>query len=58
MEEDCVKFVYHYEKCQPNLEGPFVIKEAYLRNAYKLVNVDEDELGHLWNGLYLKKIYP
>ena len=45
-------------KFQPNWEGPFVIKEAYPRNAYKLVNVDGDELGHLWNGLYLKRFYP
>ena len=33
-------------KFQPNWEGPFVIKEAYLGNAYKLVNAEEDELGH------------
>ena len=41
-------------KFQPNWEGPFVIKEAYPRNAYKLINADGDELGHPWNGLYLK----
>ena len=41
-----------------NWEGLFVIKEAYPRNAYKLVNVDGDELGHPWNSLYLKKFYP
>ena len=45
-------------KFQPNWEGPFVVKEAYLGNAYKLVNADGDELGHPWNGLYLKRFYP
>ena len=45
-------------KFQPNWEGPFVVKEAYPGNAYKLVNADGDELGHPWNGLYLKKFYP
>ena len=45
-------------KFQPNWEGPFVVKEAYSGNAYKLVNADGDELGHPWNGLYLKRFYP
>ena len=45
-------------KFQPNWEGPFVVKEAYPGNAYKLVNADGDELGHPWNGLYLKRFYP
>ena len=45
-------------KFQPNWEGPFVVKEAYPGNAYKLVNADGDEVGHPWNGLYLKKFYP
>ena len=45
-------------KFQPNWEGPFVVKEAYLGNAYKLVNADREELGHPWNGLYLKRFYP
>ena len=45
-------------KFQPNWEGSFVVKEAYPGNAYKLVNADGDELGHPWNGLYLKKFYP
>ena len=45
-------------KFQPNWEGPFIVKEVYPRNAYKLVNADGDELGHPWNGLYLKKFYP
>ena len=45
-------------KFQPNWEGPFVVKEAYPENAYKLVNADGDELGHPWNGLYLKRFYP
>ena len=45
-------------KFQPNWEGPFVIKEAYLGNEYKLVNVDGDKLSHLYNGLYLKRFYP
>ena len=30
-------------KFQLNWEGPFVVKEAYPRNAYKLVNADGDE---------------
>ena len=33
-------------KFQPNWEGPFVVKEVYLGNAYKLVNTDGDEVGH------------
>ena len=33
-------------KFQPNWEGPFVIKEAYPENAYKLVNANRDKLGH------------
>ena len=33
-------------KFQPTWEGPFVIKEAYLGNSYKLVNANRDELGH------------
>ena len=45
-------------KFQPNWEGPFVVKEAYPGNAYKLVNPDGDELGYPWNGLYLKRFYP
>ena len=45
-------------KFQPNWEGPFVVKEVYPENAYKLVNTDGDELGHPWNGLYLKRFYP
>ena len=45
-------------KFQPNWKGPFVIKEVYPRNAYKLVDADGDELGHPWNGLYLKRFYP
>ena len=45
-------------KFQPNWEGPFVVKEAYPENAYKLINADGDELGHPWNGLYLKRFYP
>ena len=44
-------------KFQPNWEGPFVIKEVYPGNAYKLINVNGDELGHPWNGLYLKRFY-
>ena len=34
-------------KFQSNLEGPFVVKEAYPRNTYQLVNADGDELSHL-----------
>ena len=45
-------------KFQPNWEGPFVVKEAYPGNAYKLINTDGDELSHPWNVLYLKKFYP
>ena len=45
-------------KFQPIWEGPFVVKEAYPGNAYKLTNADGDELGHPWNGLYLKRFYP
>ena len=45
-------------KFQPNWEGPFVVKEVYPKNAYKLVNADGDELGHPWNDLYLKRFYP
>ena len=33
-------------KFQPKWDGPFVVREAYPRNAYKLVNADGDELGH------------
>ena len=45
-------------KFQPNWECPFVFKEVYLGNAYKLVNANRGELGHSWNGLYLKRFYP
>ena len=45
-------------KFQPNWEGPFVVKEVYPENTYKLVNTNQDELGHPWNGLYLKRFYP
>ena len=45
-------------KFQPNWESPFVVKEVYPINAYKLVNTDGDELSHSWNGLYLKRFYP
>ena len=45
-------------KFQPNWEGSFLVKEAYLSNAYKLVNTDGDELSHPWNSLYLKRFYP
>ena len=37
-------------KFQPNWEGPFVVKEAYPGNAYKLINSDE------WP--VLKKVLP
>ena len=33
-------------KFQPNWEGPFIVKEAYYGNVYKLINVDGDELSH------------
>ncbi|MQL99922.1 hypothetical protein Taro_032652, partial [Colocasia esculenta] len=45
-------------KLSANWEGPYVIKEVYPRNAYRLVNVEGEELSHPWNGLYLKRFYP
>ncbi|MQM07705.1 hypothetical protein Taro_040546 [Colocasia esculenta] len=45
-------------KLQVNWEGPYIVKEVYPRNAYKLVNADGEELSHQWNGLYLKRFYP
>ena len=33
-------------KFQPNWEGPFVVKEAYLENAYHLINAKGEELIH------------
>ena len=41
-----VKLCGPASKFQPKWEGSFVVKEAYLGNAYKLVNVDGDKLGH------------
>jgi len=45
-------------KLSENWEGPYVVKEAYAGNAYQLVDADGVELGHPWNGVYLKKFFP
>ncbi|MQL85079.1 hypothetical protein Taro_017590 [Colocasia esculenta] len=45
-------------KLQPNWEGPYVVREVYPGNAYRLTNVEGIELSHPWNGLYLKRFYP
>ena len=45
-------------KLQENWEGPFVVKEVYSGNAYRLVDAEGVELTHPWNAVYLKKFYP
>ena len=45
-------------KLQPNWEGPYVVREVYPGNAYRLINAEGVELSHPWNGLYLKRFYP
>lgn len=42
-------------KLRPNWEGPYVIKEVYPGNAYKLVNSEGEELPNPWNAMYLRK---
>ncbi|XXG85808.1 hypothetical protein AAC387_Pa11g0826 [Persea americana] len=41
-------------KLRPNWEGPYVVKEVYSGNAYKLVNAEGEELPDPWNAMYLK----
>jgi len=53
-----VKIAGPRSELQPNWDGPFVVKETYPGNAYKLVDAEGIELQHPWNGLYLKKFYP
>ena len=42
-------------KFQPNWEGPYVIKEVYPGNAYRLVNAEGEDLLDPWNAMYLKR---
>ena len=42
-------------KLRPNWEGPYVVKEVYSGNAYRLVNAEGEELPDPWNAMYLKK---
>ncbi|MQL72584.1 hypothetical protein Taro_004944 [Colocasia esculenta] len=44
-------------KLQANWEGPYVVKEVYPGNAYRLIIADGEELSHPWNRLYLKRFY-
>lgn len=47
-----------FGKWSPNWEGHFVVSEVYPRGAYKLVNMQGEELRCNVNGKYLKKYYP
>ena len=42
-------------KLRPNWEGPYVIKEVYPGNAYRLVNAEGEDLSDPWNAMYLKR---
>src|SRR5262249_35004090 len=53
-----VKSVGPRSKLQQNWDGPFVVKEIYPGNAYKLVDVEGNEFQRPWNVLYLQKFYP
>ncbi|MQL78601.1 hypothetical protein Taro_011029 [Colocasia esculenta] len=61
-EEDMVLkriFIKHggsRSKLSTNWEGSYV--KVYPGNAYRLINVEGEELSHPWNGLYLKRYYP
>ena len=44
-------------KLRPNWEGPLVVSEIFLGNAYQLVSQDGDPLPNPWNVVYLKKYY-
>ena len=42
-------------KLRPNWEGPYIIKEVYLGNAYRLVNAKGEDLPNPWNAMYQKR---
>ena len=42
-------------KLRPNWEGPYVIKEVYPGNAYRLVNAEGEDLSDPWIAMYLKR---
>ncbi|XP_056161863.1 uncharacterized protein LOC130135972 [Syzygium oleosum] len=47
-----------FGKWSPTWEGPFMIVEAFVGNAYRLMDIDGKEFPRTINGKYLKKYYP
>ena len=47
-----------FGKWSPNWEGPFIVSQVFAGNAYRLVNMQGEELNRSVNGKYLKRYYP
>ena len=47
-----------FGKWAPNWEGPYLVTEVMSGNAYRLMDIDGEELLWSINGKYLKKYYP
>ncbi|XP_030439572.1 uncharacterized protein LOC115661436 [Syzygium oleosum] len=47
-----------FSKWSPTWEGPFVITEAFVGNAYRLMDIEGKEFLRDINGKYLKRYYP
>ena len=52
------KVVLIFGKWSPNWEGPFLVKEVYDGNAYRLMDLVNGEHAKPINGKFLKKHMP
>ena len=46
-----------FDKWSPNWEDPFIVSQVFAGNAYRLVNMQGEELNRSINGKYLKRYY-
>nr|KYP49291.1 hypothetical protein KK1_028928 [Cajanus cajan]KYP70907.1 hypothetical protein KK1_010147 [Cajanus cajan] len=46
----------HFGKWSPNWEGPFIIEQAYSKNAYVIKEIDSN-VNKVINGKYLKHFH-
>ena len=47
-----------FGKWSPNKEGPLIISQLIPRGAYRLINMQGQELDKLINDKFLKKYHP
>jgi hypothetical protein len=45
-------------KLSPLWEGPFIVSEVTRPGSYRLTQMDNTEVGNLWNIEHLRKFYP